>query len=192
MSTRDMFMIAFHDANFLLPLYQEQNKKVLATNNEDSGYDLFTPPCPRDHSYATANGDWRIPPRTTVKIPLGIKVLNLGPNNYKTDSDLLYSGANKAYPYYIFPRSSISKTPMRLANSTGIIDGSYRGELIALLDNISDLPYIIKKGQRLLQICRPTLEPFKMRIMGIVWPSHMQDIVHSSERGEGGVGSTGK
>ena len=31
--------------------------------------------------------------------------------------------------YYLFPRSSISKTPLRMSNSIGLIDGGYRGEI---------------------------------------------------------------
>ena len=29
--------------------------------------------------------------------------------------------------YFLMPRSSISKTPLRMANSIGLIDGGYRG-----------------------------------------------------------------
>ena len=29
--------------------------------------------------------------------------------------------------YYLMPRSSISKTPLRMSNSIGLIDGGYRG-----------------------------------------------------------------
>ena len=36
------------------------------------------------------------------------------------------------------PRSSISKTPLRLANSIGLIDGGYRGEIMAPCDNIKN------------------------------------------------------
>lgn len=35
----------------------------------------------------------------------------------------------KGYVGLIFPRSSISKTPLSLANSVGIIDSGYRGEI---------------------------------------------------------------
>ena len=38
--------------------------------------------------------------------------------------------------YYLLPRSSISKTPLRMANSIGLIDGGYRGEIMAVCDNI--------------------------------------------------------
>ena len=51
---------------------------------------------------------------------------------------------NKAY--YLFPRSSISKTPLRLANSIGLIDGGYRGELVGMVDNIYPEDYAVKKG----------------------------------------------
>ena len=39
-------------------------------------------------------------------------------------------------PYFLLPRSSISKTPLRLSNSIGLIDAGYRGEIIACCDNI--------------------------------------------------------
>ena len=35
--------------------------------------------------------------------------------------------------FYVYPRSSISKTPLRLANQVGIIDSGYRGPLIGVL-----------------------------------------------------------
>ena len=56
------------------------------------------------------------------------------------------------------PRSSISKTPLRLANSIGLIDGGYRGEIMAMCDNIKTDSYTVEKGQRLFQIvcdCSP-------------------------------------
>ena len=90
---------------------------------------------------------------------------------------------NTNLPFFMFPRSSISKTPLRLANSTGIFDAGYRGRVIAALDNIKDYPYTIKKGDRLVQICLPNLEQFNVRIV---------DKLSSSERGESGFGSTGK
>ena len=40
--------------------------------------------------------------------------------------------------YYLFPRSSISKTPLRMSNSIGLIDGGYRGEIMASCDNIKN------------------------------------------------------
>ena len=54
--------------------------------------------------------------------------------------------------YYLFPRSSISKTPLRMANSIGLIDGGYRGEIMAMCDNIKSQSYTAEKGQRLFQL----------------------------------------
>ena len=43
-------------------------------------------------------------------------------------------------PYLLMPRSSIAKTPLRLCNSIGLIDGGYRGEIMAVVDNIKKEP----------------------------------------------------
>ncbi len=92
-------------------------------------------------------------------------------------------------PFQLFPRSSISKTPLMLANHTGIIDSGYRGNLIGAFralyfhknDNDS---YIVEKHTRLLQICHPTLCPIYVVMVN-------EDELTNTERGEGGFGSTG-
>lgn len=83
--------------------------------------------------------------------------------------------------YYLYPRSSISKTPLRMANSVGIIDAGYRGTIMAAVDNISDEDYTIKVGQRLFQICSPVLAPVTFELT---------DRLSDTTRGEGGFGST--
>lgn len=111
---------------------------------------------------------------------------------------------NKNVGYYLYPRSSISKTPLILANSVGIIDAGYRGNIKAAVKYIPDdsffkllekgenpslwagrttpSVYTIKKGTRLFQICSADLSPFKTTLV---------NSLSSSERGEGGFGSTG-
>lgn len=84
--------------------------------------------------------------------------------------------------YYLYPRSSISKTPLRMSNSVGIIDAGYRGNLMVALDNHSDQEYTIEKGVRLFQICCPILSPINMKTV---------DELSTTSRGEGGFGSTG-
>jgi dUTP pyrophosphatase len=86
--------------------------------------------------------------------------------------------------YYLYARSSISKTPLMLANGVGIIDHSYRGEIKAALRNLSSEPYVIEKGTRLVQICTFDLSPFY-----IIYGEVRTD---DTERGAGGFGSTGK
>ena len=92
------------------------------------------------------------------------------------------------YPYYLYPRSSISKTPLMLANSVGIIDMSYRGQIISALrylpvDTVGLSTYTIEKGTRLVQLCAPDLSPLRVKIV---------DHLDETSRGEGGFGSTGK
>jgi dUTP pyrophosphatase len=124
----------------------------------DAGLDLYCP------------GDLTIPPHETFKIDLKIQCEGLSEND------------SKNVCYYLYPRSSISKTPLRLANSVGIIDAGYRGNLMAVVDNISDEPYHVQKGHRLFQICGRFLEPIHLTLV---------DILSDSERGNGGFGSTG-
>ena len=92
-------------------------------------------------------------------------------------------GAQGPHGYYLFPRSSISKTPLRLANSVGIIDFGYRGTLKVAVHNTGPVAYTIRRGDRLFQLCMPSLAPFQV-VFGAV--------SRATERGEGGFGSTTK
>ena len=85
--------------------------------------------------------------------------------------------------YLLIPRSSISKTPLRMSNSIGLIDGGYRGEIMACCDNIKSEKYIIKEGQRLFQIVAQNCSKIEYEL---------KDELNNSTRGVGGFGSTGK
>ena len=85
--------------------------------------------------------------------------------------------------YFLFPRSSISKTPLRLANSIGLIDAGYRGEIMAPCDNIKDFKYNIKEGQRLFQLVAADCSPISYNLV---------DKLEESSRGDDGFGSTGE
>lgn len=84
---------------------------------------------------------------------------------------------------WLVPRSSIVKTPLRMANCIGLIDASYRGTLKAVVDNIKTEPYTVKKGDRLFQVAAPTLRPMAWQPV---------EALTETERGEKGFGSTGK
>ena len=86
-------------------------------------------------------------------------------------------------PYYLYPRSSISKTPLRMANSVGIIDAGYRGNIMVALDNLSAADYQIQRGQRLFQICPWMDTKIQLEVV---------DNLSDSERGNNGFGSTGQ
>ncbi len=99
----------------------------------------------------------------------------------------------KNFGYYLYPRSSIVKTSLRLANSVGIIDSGYRGELIAVVDkhdSSNDWKTVLKRDckqyDRLFQICRGDLSPFLDEIV------ENESDLGLTERGCGGFGSTGR
>jgi len=87
--------------------------------------------------------------------------------------------------YWMIPRSSISKTPLRVANSLGLIDAGYRGTLIAAVDNHASTAYTVNLNDRLVQVANAELLPWN-RI-------EVVDVIPGGEtlRGEGGFGSTG-
>ena len=107
-----------------------------------------------------------IDPGETVRIHLGISCENL---------------AQK--PYLLMARSSISKTPLRLSNSVGLIDAGYRGEIMAAVDNIKDYSYTVEKGQRLFQL---------VSINGEAIHFNLANTLSDTSRGDGGFGSTVK
>ena len=97
-------------------------------------------------------------------------------------------------PFYTYARSSISKTPLRLANNQGIIDAGYRGNLIGMFDclicsNVENPPFdwYMEEYTRILQICAPGLLPIYVNIV-----DKLEDLGPTTLRGEGGFGSTGK
>jgi dUTP pyrophosphatase len=124
---------------------------------EDAGVDLY---CPETLV---------IPPHSQAKIDFGIQCEMTNTQNYDG--------------YYLVPRSSISKTPLRMSNSIGIIDAGYRGNIMAYVDNIYDTPYTIERGQRLFQIVHPSLAPLATEVASSL---------STTARGAGGFGSTGK
>ncbi len=90
---------------------------------------------------------------------------------------------NTPLSYYLYPRSSIIKTPLRLSNSVGIIDSGYRGNIKAVFDY--NTKFTIEKYSRLVQLCSPTLKPLK-----VILVNNLDDLGYTS-RGSGGFGSTG-
>ena len=141
----------------------------------DAGLDLYCP------------GDITVLPGAQAKIDFKIQCEGLSDNN------------DRNVCYYLYPRSSISKTPLRLANSVGIIDAGYRGNLMAAITYVptyEDLQrilevgtldnypsYTLKKGTRLFQICSNDLTSFDN--IGVL------DELSNSSRGVNGLGSTG-
>ena len=96
-------------------------------------------------------------------------------------TDITKQGGNVAY--YLWPRSSMgAKTPLRLSNSMGLIDAGYRGNIIALVDNLSESDYKVMPGSRLVQIVSPHAKSITFELV---------NSLSETSRGAGGLGSTG-
>lgn len=83
----------------------------------------------------------------------------------------------------LFPRSGYAtKLGLNLANSVGVIDSSYRGEVCAALHNNSDVDIELEAGDRVAQLVVMPYVPCKLNIV---------EELDDTERGEGGFGSSG-
>ena len=80
----------------------------------------------------------------------------------------------------LFPRSSVSKTNLRLANAVGVIDSGYRGEVMLKFDKSGDKQY--EPGDRIGQLMLVPIPSIQF-VQVVNLPR--------SDRGLGGFGSTG-
>lgn len=143
---------------FILP-DTEELYSTIKNYQSDSGFDLY---CPHDI----------VIPAMSIgfKLDMQIKLMLTGEDGM-------------CKPFMLVPRSSMgAKTPLRLSNSIGIIDREYRGNIIGLVDNLSKEYFVVRKGDRLLQIV-----PFDGNGVGSV----EFDAVDNTTRGSAGLGSTG-
>lgn len=199
-----MYLKIYLEDNNLRLQYIDAVKKHNANmkkEHPDSGFDLF---CPK--KFIIKEG-------STQKLDLGIKCAaynidkstwseydDCGSTVYKNiDSNIrtLEKPSNNSLkdiitpsPFYLYARSSIGKTPIRMANSVGIIDSGYRGSIGAYIDNIQrtsdcNSSWTIEKNTRLFQLCSPNLEPIEVEIVD------NEDELGFTSRGTGGFGSTG-
>jgi dUTPase len=188
------------------------NQKIIdATATPDSGFDLFMPDDGTHYGYGVDNLISRQfitnPGITSSSGVDGARGLNLGVRCcMRIATSIPVQSIATAPPlqppvptgFYLYPRSSITKTRMRLANSVGIIDAGYRGDIIAAIDTIgffgsTDIWHIwketlspIKKYDRYFQLCAPDLSPFLVHIV-----ETEGDLSPPTDRGTGGFGSTG-
>jgi dUTP pyrophosphatase len=148
-------------ATFLLRIIDDTDKELYKNHGnyyeEDSGLDLFTV------------SDVEIPPNSTKIIGLGVCC------------QLQNKDTGKYYSYNVYPRSSISKTPLLLANSVGLADSGYTGELKMALHNTSNLPFKIFRGERYVQLVKGDLSNISMEIV---------ETLRNTIRSSNGLGST--
>ena len=147
----------------------EEHNSILCNNenpHKDSGFDLFNPD----------SIEMKVNDVNKMNLRIKCAMVKIDPTN------------NNEIPcgFYLYPRSSISKTKFRLANNVGIIDSGYRGNLCGMFDVVNSVKDVLCPMHiRLLQICSPTLTPFE-----IVKVDSDNELGRTT-RGEGGFGSTG-
>ena len=84
----------------------------------------------------------------------------------------------------IRPRSGLAfKHGLTVINAPGTIDADYRGEVKVLLANLGAEPVEIQRGDRIAQM---VIAP----VLRAAW--QQVDTLPTSERGQGGFGSTGR
>lgn len=156
----DLFINVLNKADDVIEYYNTYTNDN--SKRFDSGLDILCP------------NEFIVPSKAIgYKIPLGIKCQP----SYK---DSIPRG------YFVLPRSSMgSKTPLRQANSIGLIDYGYRGELMLVVDNLSDKEYKIEKNTRLCQIVSYDTSPINAHTV------KSAEEFDDSKRGDGGFGSTG-
>lgn len=109
----------------------------------------------------------QVNPGDTLKIPTGIAMAI--PNGY--------FGA-------IYARSGLAtKQGLAPANKVAVIDADYRGELIVVLYNQSNVPQIVHPGDRIAQLVIQPYIDYNVKIV---------EELNSTERGDGGFGHSGK
>lgn len=114
-----------------------------------------------------ANKDVIIEPNETVMVGTGISV----------EIPVGYFGG-------LFARSGLAtKRGIRLANSVGVIDNDYRGEVIVALHNDSNIEQTISNGERIAQLI---IIPY------LNCSAKQTNTLSETERGSNGFGSTGK
>ena len=139
----------------------------------DAGFDLFVP---EDHNFEVGT--------TSNKLNFKVKVAAWSekPN-----------APNDVMPVTLLmmPRSSTgSKTPLRLANSVGVIDSGYRGNIMGVFDCLStkdksDGNYSIEKHSRVAQLMSRSDLPLQVKLVD------SEEALGNTARGSGGFGSSG-
>ena len=142
------------------------NKKLkIVTENQMPSY--ATSQAAGIDLYCSNENEVEIKPKETVKINTGLKVQI--PEGY--------FGA-------VYPRSSTGvKRKLMLANTIGVIDSDYRGEIMIFFYNYGNQIQVIKHGDRLAQLVIQPYQQFEIEVV---------DKLDVSDRGEGGFGSTGR
>jgi len=85
--------------------------------------------------------------------------------------------------FFLIGRSSLSRSPVSLANAIGVIDAGFRGELSIRVRKHHPDSIEFRQGDRLVQICAPNLKSIRVSVV--------DELASYGTRGDAGWGSTG-
>jgi len=181
------FLLNYYPSYMLLTVFVENNNydlkmkyidHIMNHNNKilsdprhiDAGFDLFVP---HNLNFIKESGENNFH-------------VNKVNHQIKCSAVIIQERGQYNTGYYLHPRSSVIKTPLRLANSTGIVDSGYRGNIIGAFDCRVD-HHFVNEYDRLIQICAPSLMPIYVKLV-----NNEQDLGEETVRGGGGFGSSGR
>ena len=133
--------------------------------------------------------DLAVPPRRVYTDDAGT---DLAINHFASipsgEHRVCHTGVHIAVPEghvgMLFVRSSTGvKKNLVLSNGTGIIDAGYTGEIVVSLHNTGRRMQVIEPGQYIVQLVITPIPQFELNRV----PQ-----LSGTERGEGGIGSTGQ
>ena len=191
---------------------EKHNNKVRSTEFIDAGFDLYAP---YNVCVAGVNGDCsaggggdggagngrvsckicQVVHESDNKQKCVITTNNIVKLNYLIKCSAQIYNKDHTFShntgYYLYPRSSIYKTDLRAANSVGIIDAGYSGNIMSVFDVINrhrddSVVRVVTQNDRYAQICAPSLIPIVVEVVDSV-----DDLSKPTARGMGGFGSTG-
>lgn len=141
-------------------------------HDTDAGFDLYAY-CPNASFYSWESG-----------CQLNVKGVKVRPN----ETYNFHTGIKMAIPdgYWggIYARSGLAtKCGLRPANCVGVIDSSYRGEIIVAIHNDSNETQLVHNGDRIAQLVIQKVEPTVFE--------EVSELDETS-RGESGFGGSGK
>jgi len=115
---------------------------------------------------------------------VSIQDLDIQPGRVGVISTGLSVSFPPTYEIQIRPRSGLAANyAVTVANAPGTIDSDYRGPVKVILINHGDKVFRVSKGDRIAQM-----------VLCPVLRAHFEELkdLDSTERGEGGLGSTGR
>ena len=114
----------------------------------------------------TTTMDVTLPPGMPMVVPTG-----------------LFLEVPEGFECQIRPRSGLASKGVTVLNSPGTLDSDYRGELMVILINVTPFTVAVSKGERIAQLVFAPVTRAEFEVV---------DKLSETERGVGGLGSTGR